>query len=557
MNSNSVVAIKRLLNDLRIELMNNLSPMEELDLQKVSMILQRPQFKSNLNTLVTEYDVWTQLVLIGLGLEPEDRTEGMWYGWTSQLAWDILLVLVSFQPKFHVPTAFRILAKEAASSTNTNSIILRQEQDINYPMSDRVLQQIVSQLCHHDDIQVSSDAHNALVSLGKLCPTFRQRSIAELNKAFLESWNKSHQNLSDRQRFTTSCVRSSHTIVFLTTQNSLDFSLSKEALNCLILLLSEFSDPLLQMSALDLIQQYASMPTLSTLSLEWLYSPTVIQPILEMTGGYDNLTPADPIIGGPALQLASSLVLSSRSHNSEVLSTATLHHIADLERRVCQTCRLFPVSNEMDRCVIVDAISTLAKSTFLSPLEVSDSNSSTISDQDFLSLPVWHVPELRDRWLSLSVAQPQLKVATLMSVAQVLQTKITTPINSLSVQNRNHQYAVSLYGALGQCNGCPNTTSLLLSCCPILEYRLAIYALWEAMANYDISVFVLNPEFLSILTSQESTPEGRLSQNKLLQAILHSSHDRLPQSFLTMIQQYQNRGLQQRSAQVADMMAGE
>jgi hypothetical protein len=547
---NSAVAMKRLLNELRIDFTNASFTVEELEKQKLSITLEKPHLVSTFTTLVADYDVWTQLILIGLGLEIKDSGEGSWDGWTSKLAWEILLLLVSFQPKTYVPTVFRALAKETASSTNTHKIILQQQQDVNYPMSDRVLQQIVSQLCHHDDIQVSSDAHNALVALGKLCPSFRQRSIGALYEDFRESWKKAHESSRERQRFTTSCVRSSQTIVILTTQDSVDIPYSREALDCLILLLSEFSDPLLQISALDLIQQLSSAPKLSKLCFEWLYAPSILNPIIQVAGGDDTSTPADPILGGPALQLASTLVLSARNYNTEVLSVTMLHNIQDLERSVRQACRLFPMSNEMDRCALVDAISTLAKSSFSTSSEANNNNNS-------FSIPVWDVPELRDRWLSLSVAQSQLKAATLMSVAQVLQTWITTTISSLSDRNKSHQYAVSLYRALGQCNGYPNTTSLLLSCCPILETRLAVYALWEAMAHYDISVFVLNPEFLALVTRRETTYDGQLSQNKLLQTILRNSNDRLPCSLLTIIQQYQNQGLYHRSAQVADMMAGE
>jgi hypothetical protein len=152
----------------------------------------------------------------------------------------------------------------------------------------------------------------------------------------------------------------------------------------------------------------------------------------------------------------------------------------------------------MDRLALIHAISSFASAS-----------------DDALQL-VLDDPVTRQAWLSLqSVAQPKLKAAILVSIAQVL-TEMPSPSS-----------CANLFSAVGPVNNQHTTMDLSLDLVksPMSEVRVAVYALWEAMAPHGAQTMLLHPNFLPLLLQreQETTQEGRKAKYAIVQAIVASS----------------------------------
>jgi hypothetical protein len=222
------------------------------------------------------------------------------------------------------------------------------------------------------------------------------------------------------------------------------------------------SDPLLQMSTLDLVEKLATTTTPSIphrsrsysttttttnddAQSQWLYSRHVIQPLLSMVGGTSSTAP-DPFMSGPALRLLSTLAKFSHQYDKATIfqqdSTCTSggdgidatidNHLASFHRILHN----FDMSGgEMDRLFIVDAISSFASAS-------SEALEQVLEDAILV-----------ERWLSLAVAQPKLKAVVLLSVARVKNPQVVNNVvNDDNVKPNSAALAMEIYSALGQCN---------------------------------------------------------------------------------------------------------
>jgi hypothetical protein len=277
-------------------------------------------------------------------------------------------------------------------------------------------------------------------------------------------------------------------------------------------MLQDASDPLVQISALDLLEVLAQKTQVSSVSIEtckWLQSPPVVKPILLLSGVSliddndtmsDNDNEIDPLLGGSALRLLSALCSQCQSDESLTLLPAfskALHNFASQSR------------SEVDRLHLVHAISSFAGSSL-------DALKAVLDD-----------PTTREAWLSLQhVAQPKLKAATMLSIAMVIDPSLDShrppphsPLES--------SLAMTLYSQLGQVNGANyNTTDWVLKLCasPIPELRLASYTLLSAMAQVGVGgaqVLLSSVAFLDFLFERnESTQDGRVAKFQVVRAVL-------------------------------------
>jgi hypothetical protein len=164
---------------------------------------------------------------------------------------------------------------------------------------------IVSQLSG-DDVEVATNATDTMVACcRKLGPEFADPAL----RAVTESWRNSLSQMStDRNRASTVCVRWATAIVEI---SSLDDSTMQSALACgafdlLSAMMTDKSDPLLQMSVIDLIEKLALTKPMHQERARWLFTDTVTQPLLQLAGGEEEGDP-DPILGGPALRVIAAL----------------------------------------------------------------------------------------------------------------------------------------------------------------------------------------------------------------------------------------------------------
>jgi len=389
-------------------------------------------------------------------------------------------------------------------------------------VSDNLLHLIVSQLSDSLDAEISSNATETLVACCQMeeDALLVTRSLSAISEAFQSAWERKKQRKNFKDS-STCCVRCVATIVMLlcannyvTTTDAAAAGLSnekKKSLNdCLLPMLLDDSDPLLQMSAFDLAEQLPKNASAADdVVVDWLLSTSVLEPIFCMVGGSSSEQyEPHPILGGPALRLlsciCSSKILHKQQNNTEMMNIDDDDHYSWLRTRFHHVLRNAEVKTELDRLAHLDAVSSFAASS-PEALEI-------VLDDDVIRL----------NWLSLSVAQPKLRSAILYSVAMVL--------NHQNQNNANNALCMRLFTMLGQINNNSSGSSmgLLISLArsSVTEVRLGAYTLLEAlvcqhtfarllfMSSNDLFEFLLNREGV------ERTIEGREARFNIVKAIL-------------------------------------
>jgi hypothetical protein len=376
-------------------------------------------------------------------------------------------------------------------------------------VSPELLVVLLNQLTMTGVVQVSTNSTKALVACArKLGPPLLDPAIQGL----VDIWKAQLNNDASRnkQHASTIAVRCASAMVdlLLALQDTVMLCMVKHGATDLFLhMLQDSSDPLVQISVLDLLEVLAQKTPVSSVSIEtcnWLQSPPVLEPILLLSGVSlsddtmsDSTNEIDPLLGGSALRLMSALC--SQSDESLTLLPAfskALHNFASQSR------------SEVDRLHLVHAISSFAASSL-------DALKAVLDD-----------PTTREAWLSLQhVAQPKLKAATLLSIAMVLDPSLDTH-RPPPHQSLESSLAITLYAQLGQANGADyNPTDWILKLCasPIPELRLASYTLLSAMAQAGVGgtqVLLSSVAFLEFLFERnESTQDGRVAKFQVVQAV--------------------------------------
>jgi hypothetical protein len=415
---------------------------------------------------------------------------------TSQDAWTIVGFLVTSDSANYLKPVSRAVKKEAVRLTTSEHPMI---------VSPECIHVIVSQLSG-DDVEVATNATDTMVACcRKLGPEFADPAL----RAVTESWRNSLNQMStDRNRASTVCVRWATAVVEI---SSLDDSTMQSALACgafdlLSAMMTDDSDPLLQMSVIDLIEKLALIKPMHQERARWLFTDTVTQPLLQLAGGEEEGDP-DPILGGSALRVIAALCKLGHRDSS-------LFGLSETELTIGfhRALHNFEASGELDRLAMVDAISSFASAS-----------------PDALNL-VLNDDVTREAWLSLSVAQPKLKSVILTSIAMVLDPSSEVDSNGDSITTSSappNDIAMKLYAAIGSTSN-TDTTKLVVTMArsPLTEIRLGAYTLLTAVAKLATGGQVLftHPGFYEWLMdrARESTMEGREAKYGIVKAIVGS-----------------------------------
>jgi len=410
-------------------------------------------------------------------------------------ALSVIMLLATMDRSTYLKPASRAIKSFAELLTKSTT-----EQPII--VSDELLSVLVAQLSG-TDVEVSVNATAAIIACcRKLGSPLADRAI----RAIADSWRQTWGRTDARQEATTICVRCASAVVDMACLGNAEMqsAIDSGCMELLVHMMTDSSDPLLQMSTMDLIEKLATTLPMSGTRAKWLFSQSVLHPLLQMAGATED---ADPILGGPALRVLSSLC--QLAHRD-----ATLFGLGgnELLTGFHHALRNFNGSGELERLALVDAVSSFASAS-----------------PDALEVVLDDI-EIRESWLSLNVAQPKLKSAILMSVSLVIDPVPQKDSNGDSVAAvvPSSALAMRLYSTLGLVNG-RDATEIVLSLAksPLVEERLGAYALLEAVAKQGTGAQVLltHEGFFDFLVNREieSTKEGKESKFAVVQAIMNSS----------------------------------
>jgi hypothetical protein len=391
----------------------------------------------------------------------------------------------------------------------------QQQQQQHLVVSPQLTHVIVEQVATTPNIPVAECARETMVMMCQILgPSYATTAF----HVMVQTWQTTNnENITDKNRNSTMVVRCAQMVTDIA---KLDDPFMKAAIDTSAmelfrsaLVLHSKDDPLLQISLLDILEQFVKVKPIHMERARWLFQDSVLQPVLEWAGGgTEQDASPDPILGGSALRVLAALCPLAHPHPELYRDTVRSFHRA--LHNFCNDTEHNPT--EIDRLALIDAISSFASST-ATALEI-----------------VLDDPITAKAWLSLAVAQPKLKSAVLMSVALVFhpaENEMEVD-NGTTTNDRNSLQSswMKLYTALGFHNHGIDTTELLLQLArsPLPETRLSVYALMEAVAKYlntGGQVLLMNGDFYPFLMNRdlESTFEGRQAKYQVVQAIVQSS----------------------------------
>ena len=397
-------------------------------------------------------------------------------------------------------------------------------------LSDETLAVIVQQL-GGTDVESADNAAATLVALAKaLGPTIVVRCVESVSSLWDTATNTSQNKPDQKRALSTVSVRCASTIVDLVCLGdaSMDAAVKAGSMDLLLGLVSDGDDPLMQMSALDLLETMATRLPIHGRRAQWLFDRKVLTPLLEMAGSTGS---PDPICGGNALRTLSSFCKLAHvpQEASSLLNDSEL--LGDFHRAL--HCFEENSSGENDRLAFIDAVSSWSTAS-------PDALALVIDD-----------PLLREGWLSLSVSQPKLKSVILYSVATCIDppSQVDTSGDTVMASNvPSNQLSMRLFDCLGAVNG-KDATDIVLSAADssFAELRLGAYALLNAVAKRGTGAQVLLShnsfyEFL-VTREKESTKEGKEAKHAIVEAVLCSdARPLLADSIVTTLEKIAQQG---------------
>jgi hypothetical protein len=409
-------------------------------------------------------------------------------------------------------------ASQAVSDEATRLVTSAEAMAVSPELLDVMVQQLSA-----PNVSVSTCATSALVACcRKLGTQLRVPAIASI----VEAWKRhySTSTTTNRNQASTIAVRCAAALVEVLcleegTKASASDLASASSAEVLLTMLRDESDPLVQVSTIDLLERMAAARPVHHWRAHWLLSQPVLDPVLRLCGGTAEGVSPDPMLGAPALRFVTCLCRAAHCDDSFDELGAASH---DVLRGFHTALRNYQASSsgEMDRLALVDAISSFASAS-------SEALDMVLAD-----------PITRRAWLSLSVAQPKLKAVVLYSVATVLDPRgaacqvVSSSEPSADSAVPNSALGMKLFSQLGQVND-DEATNLVLSSVrsPLPEIRLSCYALLRAVASSlptggqllfthaDFADFLLNRESARY---REPTKEGREAKWELVRAVLGS-----------------------------------
>ena len=203
----------------------------------------------------------------------------------------VVTLLASVDTSTYLKPASRAIKSfaELLTKSTTEQVVI---------VSDDLLSVLAAQLSG-TDVEVSD---NASATIAACCQTlgapFANRSVCAIGDAWREAWGRSE----NRQEATTICVRCASAVVDIACLGDAEMqsAIDSGCMDLLVNMMDDTSDPLLQMSTMDLVEKLARTLPMNGTRAKWLFSQSVLHPLLQMAGAQGD---ADPILGGPALRL--------------------------------------------------------------------------------------------------------------------------------------------------------------------------------------------------------------------------------------------------------------
>ena len=482
---------------------------------------------------------------------------------------------------------YKRLAIPSPISTTLNLVTSESTpSDVALYVSNELIRVLVHQACTGLDMEVSQNCHDSILLLFQ----YTKASSSSIRSLTLEGivsvWLNAITSVVDetkkksvRSEFGTICVRCTTLIVDIILLNDTRTMelLFLEATptdpfhvgNILCSLLTDLpdDDTLLQISIYDALCKLASERPNHPIRTQWLFQDAFIQPLLRKVGvgssslGDESHEP-DAYLGSSALNIL--IAISSMLTDASIGNETEVFIIGEtLIRDLHTALRNFEITgNDLERLSYIDAISSLASTSPAALHMILDD------------------PITCEGWLLLNVAQPKIKAAILVSIANVLDhpkaisdgRASNTPLLSSSTTVSN-ETCMKLFSTLGRVNGRSSgynhsdTTELLLKLVqsPIHEIRFGVYRLFEAISKYSMGgqVLMTNSNFYTNFLTQrdtiETTYEGRILKFNIVQA-LHANgslKQLLSNDVITQLEQYLSQGPHYRKALQWEVMTME
>mmetsp|Transcript_16799 Transcript_16799/g.26209 ORF Transcript_16799/g.26209 Transcript_16799/m.26209 type:complete len:582 (+) Transcript_16799:77-1822(+) len=278
------------------------------------------------------------------------------------------------------------------------------------------------------------------------------------------------------------------------------------------------TDPLMQMSALDMLEKLASTSTtkqqrkpMHPSRTKWLLSKRMLMFLLDLSGGGsdhgDDLP--DPILGAPALRLLSSLCRVVQADSSASLADFGGDELIEGFRNALLVTE---TSGELERLAFIDAVSSFVGS----------------SSDEACTLILGNL-QISEGWLFLGSAQSKMKAVIMNSIAQIIDYSQPSQYrsddnNAVSISN---QMIVVLLTKFGDVNRC-SLPEILLSFArkPVMETKLAAYNLMRSSCKVGTILLLIlaHAGFQEFLVNRETdaTKEGKEAKFAVIEAIVKS-----------------------------------
>jgi Proteasome non-ATPase 26S subunit len=437
--------------DAMVLLEKHFAPHDVMKLVATFLLVARPEGNDN-----------SRVVVPVLSLSPD-------------AALSLLVRLASANPDRYLKAASCAVRDEALRfETSTDSIAVPEG-----------LLFMVGEQLKSSDTQLAQNSIDTLVSFCKTCSGIKMEEVVALVSDQLQEARS--MVAAQRREASLTCVRCLAALVDIACISGASMALVEPRLVDLLDLLQDDTDPLLQMSVLDLYEKLAATEPVHSERATWIYQHA--RHVVMLAGGVMDVPP-DPMLGGFALRVVATVCRLMQTHS--LLDK-------DLMQSFLSALHNNINSGAMDRMAFVVAISAFASSS-------DDALYRVLQDE-----------EARQAWLHLSVAQPKLKAAILVSVAGVIET--TTLSRDL---------AMKLYAFVGQSDG-PDTTEILMKLVlsPMSEVRIGAYTLFRVVAAClptGSQVLLSHSGFFEMIMDREkeTSKDGRDARYEVVGAILGS-----------------------------------
>lgn len=322
-------------------------------------------------------------------------------------------------------------------------------------------------------------------------------------------------------------------------------------------------DPLLQVSALDLLENLTALPTTSARADFLLGNDVLRRGLLCLVGSTGGLSTdanetqewgeADPINGGAALHLLTEICRAGVASSTSI-DEATHCKFQLLLSSFQKALHHFHPYGELERLSYIYAVSSLVGSC-----AVVASSTSSVSN---VANNILNDTTLLHEWLSLHsrVSQPKLKATVLCSLSQVMEPSMWQDENCDTTRPTDGTVK-QLYEAFSCANHERDSMELILASAksPFVEERLGAYNMLRALVMRGVCLRLLllyddgtsnhgESSFLEWLLNQEleSDREGKKAKYQIVNSMLSCNSEivggLLPEKALRQLEEWRSAG---------------